>query len=109
MKRKLPILLIILVAAASAAMYYSKNRRAKDLVLTGIVTTDDVIVSSQIEGRLSQLLAKEGDTVSHGQLLAVIDPDEMRADHAFYAHSEEGNAAQVKEAVSYTHLTLPTN
>jgi HlyD family secretion protein len=97
MKRKLPILLIILVAAASAAMYYSKNRRAKDLVLTGIVTTDDVIVSSQIEGRLRQLLVKEGDTVSHGQLLAVIDPDEMRADRAFYAHSEEGNAAQVKE------------
>jgi HlyD family secretion protein len=88
MKRKLLVLLILLVAAASAAMYYSKNRRAKDLVLTGIVTTDDVIVSSQIEGRLSQLLVKEGDTVSPGQLVAVIDPDEMRADRAFYAHSE---------------------
>jgi len=48
------------VAAASAAIYYSKNRRAKDLVLTGIVSTDDLIVSSQIEGRLSQLLVKEG-------------------------------------------------
>jgi HlyD family secretion protein len=98
MKRKLPIFVVLLAAVASLAVYYSRNRRAKDLVLTGIVTTDDVIVSSQIQGRLTQLGVKEGDTVSRGQLLAVIDPDEMRADRAFYAHSEEGNAAQVKEA-----------
>jgi HlyD family secretion protein len=98
MKRKLPIFVVLLAAAVSVALYYSKNRRVKVLVLTGIVTTDDVIVSSQIQGRLSRLQVKEGDTVSRGQLLAVIDPDEMRADRAFYAHSEEGNAAQVKEA-----------
>ncbi len=98
MRRKIPILVVLLAAAASLAVYYSQNRRVKGLVLTGIVTTDDVIVSSQIQGRLSQLRVKEGDTVSRGQLLAVIDPDEMRADRAFYAHSEEGNAAQVKEA-----------
>jgi len=98
MRRKLLMFVVFLAAAVSVAVYYSNSRRAKGLVLTGIVTTDDVIVSPQIQGRLSQLRVKEGDAVSRGQLLAVIDPDEMRADRAFYAHSEEGNAAQVKEA-----------
>jgi HlyD family secretion protein len=97
MKRKLPLIVILFAAAASVAVYYSRNRRAKSLVLTGIVTTDDVVVGSQIQGLLSRLQVKEGDTVSRGQLLAVIDADEMRADRAFYTHSEEGNAAQVKE------------
>jgi HlyD family secretion protein len=41
---------------------------------------------------------KEGDTVKAGQLVAVIEPEELRADQAFYAHTEEGAAAQVQEA-----------
>jgi HlyD family secretion protein len=68
------------------------------MVLTGIVTTDDVIVSPQILGRLARLLVKEGDPVKAGQLLAVIEPDELRMDRAYYAHTQEGAAAQVEEA-----------
>ncbi len=98
MKRRLPVILLVLAVAGSAAVYYSRNHGSKGLMLTGIVTTDDVIVSSQVEGRLRELRVKEGDAVSRGQLLALIDPEEMRADQAFYAHSEEGGAAQVREA-----------
>jgi multidrug resistance efflux pump len=68
------------------------------MILTGIVTTDDVIVSPQILGRLARLLVKEGGTVKAGQLLAVIEPDELRMDRAYYAHTQEGAAAQVEEA-----------
>ena len=51
------------------------------------MTTNDVIVSPQIAGQLQKLLVKEGDIVKKGQLLAVISPDELRADTAFYTHN----------------------
>jgi multidrug resistance efflux pump len=67
------------------------------LVLTGIVTTQDVIVSPQIGGRISQLLVKEGDPVARDQLLAVIAPDELKDEEAYYTQSGEGLAIQVEE------------
>lgn len=71
------------------------------LTLTGIVTTNDVMVSSQVPGRVERLLVTEGDQVKAGQLLAVIAPEELRADSAYYAHSAEGMSAQVKQAEAY--------
>lgn len=97
MKRKVPIAILVL-AVIAGAVYLSLRTRAGDLVLTGIVTTDEVIVSSQIAGRMSQLLVKEGDTVTRNQLLAVIDPQELKATQEYYAQSEAGSNSQVKEA-----------
>ena len=76
--------------------------RPGPLVLTGIVTTNDVIVSPQVSGQLSTLLVKEGDTVAVNQLLATLSPDELRADQAFAAQSEKGLGDQV--AVSEAEL-----
>ena len=56
------------------------------------------IVSPQIAGQIAQLLVKEGDTVKKDQLVAVIAPDELRADSAYYAHNAEGLASQVRES-----------
>jgi HlyD family secretion protein len=67
------------------------------LVLTGIVTTQDVIMSPQIGGRVSKLLVKEGDSVVSDQLLAVIAPDELKAEEVYYAQSAEGFAVQVQQ------------
>jgi HlyD family secretion protein len=100
MIRKLLVPLFVLAAVAFALVYYRATGGSRDVTLTGIVTTDDVILSSQIQGRLAQLLVKEGDTVKAGQLVVVIEPEELRADRAFYAHSEEGAAAQVQEAAA---------
>jgi HlyD family secretion protein len=97
MTRKLLIVVLIL-AAIAGALYLSLRTCAGDLVLTGIVTTDEVIVSSQIAGRMSQLLVKEGDTVTRNQLLAVIDPQELKATQEYYAQTEAGSSSQVKEA-----------
>jgi HlyD family secretion protein len=90
--------LILLVLAALAVRYYAMRPGPAELVLTGIVTTNDVIVSPQIGGRISQLLVKEGDSVAPNQLVAVIEPAELEADRAYYAHSVEGLASQVQES-----------
>ena len=96
MKRK--IRLIIPAAVAVLALVWWLTRQGSRIVLTGMVTTDDVIVSAEIQGRLRQLLVKQGDAVSKGQLLAEIQPAEWRADMAFYENSERQSSAQVAQA-----------
>ena len=87
------IVIVIIVAVVIAT-------RPGQLVLTGIVTTNDVIVSPQVSAQLSKLLVKEGDTVQVNQLIAVLSPDELRADQAYAAQSERGlgNQVDVSEA-----------
>src|SRR6478609_7940559 len=77
--RKRLLLLVILAAAAGAGVYAYSRMAAPALVLTGIVTTNDVIVSPQIAGQIAQLLVKEGDQVKKDQRIAVIAPDELKA------------------------------
>jgi multidrug resistance efflux pump len=98
MKRQRIGLVVLLVAAAGAGAYYVVRARATDLVLTGIVTANEVIVSPQITGQLSRLLVKEGDTVTRDQLLAVIVPDELRAETSYYSANTAGLSSQVREA-----------
>jgi HlyD family secretion protein len=97
MKRKRLIIIVVLIAVV-IGVYFVTKPSSKGLVLTGIVTTDDVIVSSEIQGRLDQLLVNQGDAVTNGQLLARIQPQELKAGMAFYANSERQSQAQVVQA-----------
>jgi len=97
MKRTIFILLLLL-ALAAGVIYYLLNKRPSELSLTGTVTTDEVIVSSEIQGRLQQLTVKEDDTVTNGELLGVIQPQEQQADVAYFASSEQQYSAQSAQA-----------
>jgi HlyD family secretion protein len=88
----------VLVLGAAAAVYAYVRQRPTALVLTGLVTTDDVIVSPQVAGKIGQLLVREGDVVKKDQLVAVIEPDELRADTAYYAENAQGLSSQVRES-----------
>ena len=70
--------LLVLVVIAGAAYYWYSHRTPAEIVLTGIVTTHEVIVSPQIAGRIDKLLVDEGDTVKADQMVAVLEPDELR-------------------------------
>src|SRR5437764_59725 len=99
MKRLIrPLILLVLVAAG--AYYWYLSSRPVPLVLTGIVTTNDVVVSPQIAGRIAQLNVNEGDQVKANQLIAVLDPGELQQDAAFYAASAAGASSQVQENVA---------
>ena len=99
MKKSRRIILVILVLAAVAGgIYYAMTRTPAEIVLTGIVTTDEVIVSPEIQGRLQQLLVKEGDTVTNDELLALIQPETQQADVSFYTSSEQQAAADLAQA-----------
>lgn len=98
MRRKILLPILVVVIVCGGVVYYKAVTRPHPIVLTGIVTTNDVIASSQIQGQLAKVLVKEGDTVKRGQLLAVIEPQELRADESYYLHSQRGTAAQVSGA-----------
>ena len=99
MKRNRLILLVALLVVV-AFIVYALTRPRGQITLTGIVTTDQVIVGPEIQGRLQRLLVKEGDVVTNGQLLAIIQPQEWKADVAFYTSSLEQSSAQIAQAQS---------
>src|SRR4029079_7500700 len=94
----------VLSAAAAYGVYYYVNLPPKALVLTGIVTTHDVAVAPQIAGRLGSLKVKEVDSLTKGQPLAESEPCELQAERAFYEHSAEGIASQVRESEAALRL-----
>ncbi len=96
MLRKKLVVLAVVVLLASVALFAFVRTRDGSLVLTGIVTTNDVVVSPQIAGQIDKLLVAEGDRVKQGQLLAVIAPDELKADTAYYAQSADSLSSQVQ-------------
>jgi len=95
---KKPRLLLLLLLALGGATYAFTSLRPSRITLTGIVTTNDVIVSPQVAGQLGRLFVTEGDNVTKGQLLGVLTPDELKADTAYYAQSAEGMSSQVRES-----------
>ena len=104
MSRKRAVLLLVLLLAAGGGTYAYRRIGPPALVLTGIVTTNDVIVSPQIGGQLGQLLVTEGDVVKKGQLVAVIVPDELKADTAYFAQNVEGMSSQIRESEAALRL-----
>ncbi len=94
MKRRRPLLILFVLVAV--VLYFVTSGRRHSLLLTGIVTTDSVIVSSEIQGRLQQLSVKEGDPVKRGQRLGLIAPQEWKAGMAYYENSELGAEADLK-------------
>jgi HlyD family secretion protein len=98
MKKSKVLVLVLILAAAAIGIYFATTRQPGEIILTGIVTTDEVIVSSEVQGRLQQLFVKEGDFVTNGELLALIQPETQQADVAFYASSEQESSADLMQA-----------
>jgi HlyD family secretion protein len=101
MKRAIPLL--VLCAVAGGAYWYT-SRPPTSIVLTGIVTTNHVVVSPLITGKVARLLVAEGDAVKADQLLAVLAPDELREEQAYYSFSAEGAGSQVQESEAAVRL-----
>src|SRR5258705_6216006 len=98
MAKRLIVLLLVVAGGTGAYTYF--NRPPTALVLTGIVTTHDVVVGPQIGGRIEKLAVQEGDTVVRDQVIAVIVPDELRAESSYASANAQGLSSQVEESVA---------
>jgi len=110
MKRR-PILLLLLVVIGAAAIWWAQRPRPQTLVLTGTVDGNEVVVSSKIAGRIVQLAVDDGQAVRAGDLIAVLDQDELRANQDAAARAIAQAAANARQSAAQTELlekTLPT-
>jgi RND family efflux transporter MFP subunit len=99
MKRARKIVLGVLALAAGGAVVWSAwLRPPTGIVLTGVVTTDEVIVAPEIQGRLQELYVQQGDVVTNGELLAQIQPEQWQADTIYYARSQQQSTADLAQA-----------
>jgi HlyD family secretion protein len=108
MKRAiLPLVLVVI----GLAVWWVERPRAQTLVLTGTVDGNEVVVGSKITGRIVQLAVEDGQAVKAGDLIAVLDQDELRADQGAAAHAIAQARANARQSVAQTELlekTLPT-
>jgi multidrug resistance efflux pump len=90
-------ILLGIIFLIALAYYFLSTPSNKDLVLIGTVDSNQVIVSPQIQGRLQKLLVDEGTPVKTGDLLAVIDPAELKTQEAAAAANITSLRSKVSE------------
>ena len=104
-------ILLSLIAAIGVAIWWAQRPRPQTLVLTGTVDGNEVVVSSKITGRIVSLTVDDGQWVKAGDLIAVLDQDELRADQGAAGHAIAQAHASAQQSVAQTELlenTLPT-
>jgi len=65
----------------SLIWYLLTVRRPGDLQLIGTVDANEVMVNSKIQGRIQTLTVDEGQNVKDGDLIAIIESDDLTAAH----------------------------
>jgi HlyD family secretion protein len=99
-RNKFLVLLSVLCLVA-LIYYFLSTPRSKDLLLIGTVDSNQVIVSSQVGGRIAKLLVDEGTQVKHGDPIAILDPSELQAQERAAA----ANIASLRSKVAETRAT----
>ncbi len=94
-------ILIGIIFLIAASYYYFSADHSRDLVLIGTVDANQVIVSAQVEGRIQKLLVDEGTPVKVGDLIAVLDPSELKTQEAAAA----ANISSLQHKVAETEHT----
>jgi multidrug resistance efflux pump len=80
-------------------------RPTSDLQLIGTVDANEVLVSSKIQGRIQTLTVDEGQEVKAGQLIAVIESDDLNAASKAAQASAQSQASKLGETVETERQT----
>jgi len=94
-----------LLTVGSLIWYFVTVRPSGDLQLIGTVDANEVIVSAKIPGRIQQLLVDEGQDVKAGQLIAVIESDDLQAARKAAEATAAGQSSHLSETVATERQT----
>jgi HlyD family secretion protein len=103
-RRRALIIGVLVVLLAAATIFHFLTREPSSLVLTGVVTTDEVRVGAMTQGYLRDLMVGPGDAVKKGEMLARIEPEDAQADFSYYKNTENASAAAVDESAAQLEL-----
>lgn len=102
--------LLAVIFTITAIFYYFTMPRGNDIVLVGVVDGNEVIVSPQITGRITNLTVDEGSQVKKGDLIAELDPRELEASLGAAKANVTSLEEQVNEANhNYTFTDTQTD
>jgi HlyD family secretion protein len=87
-----------LLTIGSLIWYFATTNRSTDLQLVGTVDANEVVVSSKIPGRIQTLAVQEGDPVKSGQLIAVIESEDLAAALKAAQATAASDSAKLREA-----------
>lgn len=87
-----------ILTAGSLIWYLVSTPRSGALQLIGTVDANEVVVSSKIPGRIQTLTVEEGEPVKAGQLIAVIESQDLEAQLAAAEASASGAKWKLGEA-----------
>jgi HlyD family secretion protein len=90
------VLLTVLAAAAFAGWrhFFSGPAAPPNVIdVSGRIEGDDSVVASKTAGRIREISVREGDEVKAGQVIAVLDDEQVRA-----REEQAGSAARAAEA-----------
>jgi len=92
------VLLAVLIGGGKW-LYYRFTHAITD---DAFVESDLINVSPRVPGHIKELLVDESDSISKGQILALLDPSDYQAQVEMY----EAKLDQIKKAVDVTRTTL---
>src|ERR1700677_1294234 len=114
MKKRLPILLL-LVAAAAGGYYWWRTHNDSDgnrIFVSGNLELTQVDISFKISGRLTERKVDEGTWVKQGDLIATLDPVQLRQqkvrDEAI-VYSAQSNYQQLETQIAFQKATLESD
>ena len=88
-----------LLIVGSLVWYLVTARPSPDLHLIGTVDANEVEVSSKIPGRIQTLTVEEGQDVKAGDLIAVIESDDLAAAHKAAVATVSSQQAKLSETI----------
>ena len=98
-KLKKVIVALVSISMAGSAVWYFLIRKPADpknlIKVSGRIEGDDSTVSTKISGRIREITVREGDQVRVGQLIAVLDDDQVNARE----EQEQSNVRQAEARV----------
>lgn len=85
-RRRFPVRIapvaVILIAAAIVAWYFIRRDSGTSvnvIAVSGRIESDDATIAPKTAGRIREIKVREGDLVKEGDVLAVLDDDQVRA------------------------------
>ncbi len=75
-------LLLLLIAAGTLVWYFVFRQKAAPtnlIQVSGRIESDDAVIAPKTSGKIKLVNVREGDQVKAGQVLAVLDDDQMRS------------------------------
>jgi HlyD family secretion protein len=88
-------IILAVIFAGALVFYFLSTPRESGLDLVGIVDANEVVVSPQIDGRMTRLLVDEGSKVIQGDLIAVLDSSELETEARAAAATIDSLRSQV--------------